>query len=113
MRVLVPVTPEMQVDDRFGRARRVAIFEAEGAGGREPEMHDVGWDVLRDSGAEGLHHARVARFLIEHHVRLVVAHHMGSGMREMLGRMGIGLELGVSGEAAAAVAKAVEAARTR
>src|SRR5665648_1289190 len=38
---------------------------------------DVGWDDLHDEGTEGAHHARVARFLIDHHVDVVVAEHMG------------------------------------
>ncbi len=60
---------------------------------------DVGWDSLHDSGSEGSHHARVARFLREHEVEAVVAHHMGEGMRHMLGKMELIVRLGASGNA--------------
>src|SRR5665648_1233185 len=64
---------------------------------------DVGWDSLHDEGTEGAHHARVARFLIDHHVDVVVAEHMGPGMTRMLTTMGIRISLGAFGDARAAV----------
>ncbi len=99
MVVCVPVTTEGLIDPRWGRANRVAITEV--TAGRIGAWHeyDVGWDALHDAGTEGSHHARVARFLQEHHVQAVVANHMGPPMVHMLERMGGKIQLGVLGDA--------------
>ncbi len=65
---------------------------------------DVGWSRGHDAGPEGSHHARIARFLIEHRVEAIVAHHMGEGMLNMLRRMGIKVRLGADGDAREAAA---------
>lgn len=57
----------------------------------EKSVHDV--------GTEGAHHARVATFLREQGVQVVVAHHIGPGMATMLGLMGLTVRLGASGDA--------------
>ena len=59
-------------------------------------------------GTEGSHHARVVRFLTDHHVDLVVAEHMGAGMTRMLTTMGIQFVLGVDGDAKASVLAALQ-----
>ena len=97
MIVAVAVTPEGLIDSRWGRAERVAVAavsENEVTGWQEFE---VGWASLHDSGSEGSHHARVARFLQEHDVEAVVADHMGAGMEHMLAKMGIAVRLGAGG----------------
>jgi predicted Fe-Mo cluster-binding NifX family protein len=60
---------------------------------------DVGWGLLHDSGTEPSHHARVARFLKDHAVEVVAANHMGPPMEHMLGKMGIRVHLGATGNA--------------
>ena len=65
----------------------------------------VGWDSLHDAGTEGSHHARVARFLREHRVEAVAAHHMGAGMTHMLEKMGLTVRLGETGSAREAAAR--------
>jgi len=103
MIVCVPVTSEGMVDPRWGRADRVAVAEV-GAGEivswREFE---VSWSRLHDEGAPGSHHARVVRFLREHHIEAVVAHHIGEGMVRMLDTMGLPVHLGAVGDARTAV----------
>jgi predicted Fe-Mo cluster-binding NifX family protein len=99
MVVCVPVMADGQIDPRWGRAARVAIVDVEDgavAGWRE---FDVGWDDLHDVGTEGAHHARVASFLREQGVQVVAAHHIGPAMVTMLGRMGLTVRLGASGDA--------------
>ena len=62
------------------------------------------WSVCgTDAGPEGGHHARVARFLQDHRIEVVVAHHMGEPMAQMLDRMGIDVRLGAGGDAGRAV----------
>jgi predicted Fe-Mo cluster-binding NifX family protein len=103
MVVCVPVTGAGTIDPRWGRAARVAVAEVregEIAAWREVE---VGWDVAHDQGGEGLHHARIARFLREQGVAAVVASHMGGGMLQMLEQMGLRVTLGAEGDARAAV----------
>ena len=103
MIVCVPVGADGAVDPRWGRASRVAVARL--AGGRivSWEEHDVAWDALHDIGTEGGHHARVARFLQDHGVQVVVAGHMGPPMVQMLGKMRIVAKLGADGAARAAV----------
>jgi predicted Fe-Mo cluster-binding NifX family protein len=99
MMVCVPVMSDGQIDPRWGRAARVAILELEDgteAGWRE---FDVGWNDLHDVGSEGGHHARVARFLRDQDVQVVVAQHMGPDMLKMLGSMGLTVRLGATGDA--------------
>lgn len=106
MVICVPVAVDGSVDPRWGRADRVAVVETTGAGIVAWEEFEVGWNALHDEGGEGAHHARVARFLIDHHVETVVANHMGPGMQHMVERMGVGIHLGAEGDARTAVAAA-------
>jgi predicted Fe-Mo cluster-binding NifX family protein len=99
MVVCVPVTTEGLIDPRWGRADRVAITQVTGDGIGAWQEYEVGWNALHDSGTEGSHHARVARFLKEHHVEAVVANHMGAPMVHMLERMGVKVWLGATGTA--------------
>lgn len=99
----IPVTLEGQVGSGFGRAPVVAIATIEADALTDWGELPVGWDVLHDTSTEGGHHARVARFLMDHAVELVVVGHVGEGMRQMLDRMGITVATGVVGDAREAV----------
>lgn len=103
MLVCVPVTAEGLIDPRWGRADRVAITEVTDYGIGTWQEHEVGWNALHDAGTEGSHHARVARFVKEHHVDVVLANHMGPPMVHMLERMGVKVLLGAMGNAREAV----------
>ncbi len=104
MVVCIPVAADGRIDPRWGRADRVALAEvSDGAVVSWNEL-DVGWSRAHDAGPEGSHHARIARFLIEHRVEAIVAHHMGEGMLNMLRRMGIKVRLGADGDAREAAA---------
>ena len=103
MIVCVPVTSEGDIDPRWGRAARVAVVEVRDGELVRWEEVEVGWDQLHDVGTEGGHHARVARFLKDQRIEVVVAHHMGEPMVQMLDRMGLEVQLGASGDAGRAV----------
>jgi predicted Fe-Mo cluster-binding NifX family protein len=103
MIVCVPVTSTGEIDPRWGRAARVAVVEVEGGQLLRWDEHEVGWDQLHDAGTGVGHHARVARFLAEQRVEIVVAHHMGDPMVQMLDQMGLEVHLGASGNAGRAV----------
>ncbi len=107
MKVCIPVTHDGQVDPRWGRASRVAVAEVEDGAITTWRLFDVGWDALHDAATEGGHHARVAGFLREHGIRVIVAHHMGPPMRQMIDRMGIDVRLEASGDARRAALAAV------
>ncbi len=104
MKVCVPVTGDGQVDPRWGRAERVAVADVDGGRIRDWQEFDVGWGSLHDQGSEGSHHARIARFLREHEVEAIAAHHVGAGMQRMLGTMGIRLVTGPEQDARVAAA---------
>lgn len=72
----------------FGKARRVAVAQAEGDGWQVSHV-DVRWDLQHDQVADGLHHAQIARFLRDQGVNVVVTGHMGDGMLRMLDSMKI------------------------
>jgi predicted Fe-Mo cluster-binding NifX family protein len=103
MIVCVPVTPDGQVDPSWGRAGRVAVARVEGGQITAWDEHAVAWDVLHDVGMEGGHHARVATFLRDHGVEVVVAGHMGPPMAQMLAKARILARTGAQGDARQAV----------
>jgi predicted Fe-Mo cluster-binding NifX family protein len=107
MVICVPVDVDGVIDPRWGRADRVAIAQATAQGIMSWQEFDVGWSTLHDSGGEGSHHARVVRFLLDHRVESVVAHHMGPGMLHTLERMGLPVHLGAAGDAREAVIAAM------
>lgn len=108
MTICVPVTVEGSIDPRWGRADRVAIARTSEGEITGWEEFDVGWGRLHDEGPEGAHHARVARFLMDHEVEAVVANHMGMGMVRMLERMGVRIHLGAMGDARQAAQAAAQ-----
>jgi predicted Fe-Mo cluster-binding NifX family protein len=110
MILCVPVTQSGEVDPRWGRAATVAVADIRDGGIAGWETFEVGWDALHDSGTEGGHHARVAGFLRDRGVQVVVAHHMGEPMVHMLELMGVTTRLGASGDARQAVLAAAAAA---
>lgn len=99
MRVCLPISADGQVDHRWGRAARVAVAEIQDGAIATWHEFAVGWDRLHDETTEGGHHARVVRFLRDHHVEAVAAGHMGEPMVHTLERLGIVVHLGVAGDA--------------
>ena len=106
MVICLAIADDGCIDPRWGRAQRVAIATGEAGAITGWEEFDVAWNMLHDTGPEGAHHARVARFLREHHVDTVLANHMGEGMARMLQKMGVAVRLGLVGEARGAVTAA-------
>ena len=103
MIVCVPVSVDGSVGQGWGRAGRVAVAEVGPQGVSSWQEFQVDWDQLHEVSTEGSHHARIARFLMEHGVQMVVAGHMGPGMQNMLDRMGIVFRLGAQGDPRQAV----------
>jgi predicted Fe-Mo cluster-binding NifX family protein len=101
--VCIPVGEDGFVDPRWGRAERVAVATLSGDHVDNWQEFEVGWGRLHDEGPEGVHHARIARFLQDHGVQVVVAAHMGPGMMQMLAKMPIAVRLGAAGRAREAV----------
>lgn len=103
MRICVPVTNDGQVDHGWGRAHRVAIAQVDEGVLTDWQEHEVSWDVLHDEGTEGAHHARVATFVREKAIEMILSGGMGGGQQRMMTTMGIRVQLGVSGDARQAV----------
>ena len=97
--VCVPVTGDGLLGPSWGRAERVAVATVSEDGIGDWQEFEVGWDNLHDAGTEGSHHARIARFLLDHHIQAVAAHHMGPAMVNMLSKMGLTVRLDEAGEA--------------
>jgi predicted Fe-Mo cluster-binding NifX family protein len=107
MNVMTTLAPGGTVGGGLGRASQVALATVTDGRIDAWEEVPVGWDRLHDEGTEGSHHARIATFLKEHDVEVVVTGHAGPGMQRMLGTMGLRLVMGGRGDAREA---AVEAA---
>ncbi|MEZ5095927.1 MAG: NifB/NifX family molybdenum-iron cluster-binding protein [Nocardioides sp.] len=107
MIVCVAVDDQGYVGHGWGRADQVAIAEVQGGEVCSWTEYDVGWGDLHGTGPEGQHHARIVRFLREHDVESVVVGHMGQGMQHTLGKMGLRVVLGASGDARAACVAAL------
>ncbi len=89
-----------QVGDGWGRAHNVAIADVDSRGAiLSFEEYEVSWDTWHDQAGEGQHHARIAKFLMDHHVNRVITGHMGSGMVHMLDKMQISVVQQVRGSA--------------
>ena len=101
------------VGPRWGRAQRVAVATLEHDRLSSWDEIEVGWDRAREEGSDRRHHARVARFVKQHGVGVVVARHMGDDMLAMLGRMGVQVQLPTSDDARQAVRAAARPAHSR
>lgn len=99
----VPVTADGDVSGGWGRASRVAVATVRDGMLVDWQEHLVRWDLAHDEGTEGAHHARVARFLREHAVDVVVTGHMGQGMQRMLGKLAVRVVQDSQGDARQAV----------
>jgi len=108
MILCVPVTDDGLVDPRWGRADRIAVAQVLDGSITTWQEFDVSWSRLHDEGTPARHHARVARFLKEHHVETVVANHVGDGMVRMVNTMGLSLHLDAVGDPRAAVLSAAK-----
>lgn len=107
MIVCAPITRDGLIDPRWGRADWVAVADVTDGKIANWKEIEVSWNKLHDEGTEGSHHARVVKFLREHNVEAVVAHHMGDGMVRMLDTMGLPVHMGAAGDARAAVLAAI------
>ena len=103
MIVCAPVTSEGKIDPRWGRADRVAVADVVDGEILSWLEVEVSWSRLHDEGTPGSHHARVVKFLRDHHVEAVLANHVGDGMVRTLEAMSLPLHLGAAGDARAAV----------
>jgi len=101
--VCVPLALNGDIDPRWGRANRVAVAEVGDGVIDSWRETTVAWNIEHDQGTEGAHHARIARFLLDNHVDVVAAQHVGPGMQRMLDSMGIRLVVGLNGNAREAV----------
>ena len=102
MIICLPVTADGQIGHSWGRADRVAVADLGDSGISRWDEFEVRWDQTHDAPDHDQHHARIARFLTDHHVTCVVAGHMGPPMQQMLDQMGISVRLGAAGEARSA-----------
>ena len=101
--VCIPVADDGQIGHTWGKARTVALATVEDGTITSWRTRIVDWDVSKEQGTEGAHHARVARFIRDNAVTTVIARHMGDDMQNMLTKLGVRVRQGASGDARAAV----------
>ncbi len=99
MNICITVTPDGHVGGGWGRAERVAVAKVTDGRVDSWEEFDVGWGRMHNEESEGLHHARIVKFLQEHKIETVISGHMGPGMQQTLSKMGITVRLGAAGRA--------------
>jgi len=109
--VCVALGPDGTVGGGWGRADRVAVASVVGGRIAQWEEFDVGWGRLHDAGPEGQHHSRIATFLRDHGVDVVVTGHMGGGMTQMLSKMDVRAHVGAIGPARDAALAAAQSPR--
>jgi predicted Fe-Mo cluster-binding NifX family protein len=111
MIVCAPITTSgdkgPQIDPRWGRANWVALADLQNGEITNWQEIEVSWDRLHDEGTHGSHHARIVKFLKEHGVEAIVAHHLGDGMVRMLETMKIPVYFDAAGDARAAIREAI------
>lgn len=107
MIVCTPVTATDEVDPRWGRADWIAVTTVRDGVLEGWERINVSWSTLHDEGSSARHHARVAKFLLDHGVEAVVANHVGDGMVRMLDTMKIKLIVDASGDARSEIVRLV------
>ena len=88
-RMMIVLGPNGFVSGGLGRAATVAVADAEAIYVHSWEEIAVGWDAAHDTQAEGSHHGNMVRFMQDHGIQIVIAGHVGEGMRVVLEKMGI------------------------
>jgi predicted Fe-Mo cluster-binding NifX family protein len=105
--VATALAPDGTIGQAWGKADIIAVARVADGQLLDWQEHRVGWGRSHDQGTHGSHHARVVTFLREHGVEMVLAHHVGDGMRRMLGSMGVVLLEEAGGDARSAMVAAV------
>jgi predicted Fe-Mo cluster-binding NifX family protein len=77
----------------IGRAPKVAIVTVGGHKVEKIEEIPARWDETHEHEEDGLHHSNIAKFLIDHKVKEIIAGGAGPDMRKMIGKLGINLHL--------------------
>lgn len=101
MKIAIPVTPEGQVDPRFGKAHFVAVAEVndDGTETTQWDVQEVNWDELHDIEPHGTHHGRIVRFLTDNNVDSVIINHAGESMLNTMAKMGLIIVTEAEGDA--------------
>ncbi len=89
----------------IGRARKVVRATVRDGAIDQWQETEVKWDEAHDTENEGLHHSRIAKFLLARPSEGLLAAGAGPEMRRMLERAGIRLTIS-GGDARAAVVNA-------
>jgi len=106
MTVCLPLTPDGHIGPLWARARRVAVAQVEGDAITDWKEVEVGWDLLPELGVGAGQRTRIARFVREQGVQVVLAPRMSSDIQALLSKMGVRVRLGVRGDAHAVAATA-------
>ena len=104
----IAVTSDGQVSGGWGKTPAVAVASVKDGSIVDWRVETVRWNELHDVGAEGAHHARIVRFLLDNDVTVVVAGHMGEPMQTTIGKLGVRVVLGVEGDARTAAQVAAQ-----
>jgi len=113
VRLCAPLTDEGTINQRWCKTQRVAVADVRCGEITDWREFDVGWERLHDEGEHADHHARMADFLRDHGVNIIVVDHIGTCLRATLTRMDIAVHPGASGQADRAMVSAAHEQLTR
>lgn len=113
VRLCAPIADDGMINRRWCKTRRVAVADVRGGEISRWQEFDVGWDRLHDEGPHEDHHERMATFLRDHTVNIIVIDHIGSCLSAALTRLDIAVHPGASGQARDAIVSAAHEQLTR
>jgi len=103
VRLCAPVTESGEIFPKWCRADRLVLAAVRSEEIITWEETQVWWADAHDGSTEQEHHARMATFLRERAVDIVVVDHMGNCLRGALLRMEIAVHQGAAGLARQAI----------
>ncbi len=96
-KIIIAVMDDAGMLTGVGRAPKAAIAKVHDGKIASWEEIEVRWGEAHESEEEGAHHASIAKFLIGHGAKEIVAGGAGPDMQQMIKRMKIGLTLASGG----------------
>lgn len=113
LRLCAPLAEDGTINGRWCQSNRVAVADVREARITAWQEFDVGWERLHDEGPHEAHHDRMAAFLRDRGVNVIVVDHIGTCLRATLLKLDIAVHPGARGPADSAMVTAAHEQLTR